>query len=75
MQTCPSSDPQLCYAVNIPDATASSGNGDIYFQISAPTKYQWASLGQGNNGMSGANIFVMYVADKAEFVLSVADRH
>lgn len=54
---CPKND--ICYSLNIPDATASSGNGDIYFQITAATKYQWIGLGQGTQ-MRGANMFVLY---------------
>ncbi|KAK5723141.1 hypothetical protein LTR17_013936 [Elasticomyces elasticus] len=49
------------YSLNIPDATATSGTGDIYFQLSAPTSYQWVALGQGSS-MSGANIFIMYTS-------------
>jgi hypothetical protein len=56
-KTCPSSN--LCYSLNIPDTTASSGNGDIYMQISAPTSYGWVALGQGGS-MSGAQMFVVY---------------
>ncbi|KAK5707945.1 hypothetical protein LTR97_000484 [Elasticomyces elasticus] len=55
--TCPETD--VCYGLAIPDATASSGTGDIYFQLSAPTTYQWIALGQGSS-MSGSNIFIMY---------------
>lgn len=56
-QICPASN--VCYSLNIPDTTASSGNGDIYFQITAPTSYTWVALGQGSQ-MAGANIFVLY---------------
>jgi hypothetical protein len=49
----------ICYSLNIPDATASSGSGDIYMQITGPTSYSWIGLGQGS-GMSGAQIFVIY---------------
>jgi len=49
----------ICYSLNIPDATASSGSGDIYLQITGPTSYSWIGLGQGS-GMTGAQIFVMY---------------
>ncbi|KAK3713076.1 hypothetical protein LTR37_008761 [Vermiconidia calcicola] len=56
---CPTSD--VCYSLSIPETTANSGNGDIYFQLSAPTSYQWVSLGQGSQ-MAGSNIFVMYTA-------------
>lgn len=54
---CPSDN--ICYAVGLPSATASSGSGNIYFQISAPTSYSWVALGTGT-GMVGANIFLMY---------------
>ncbi|KAF7190137.1 Cytochrome b561 and DOMON domain-containing protein [Pseudocercospora fuligena] len=58
-KTCPESD--ICYSLNIPESTASSGNGDIFFQLSAPTTYAWVALGQGSS-MSGSNIFVMYTS-------------
>lgn len=51
----------VCYGLNIPSNTASSGSGDIFFQISAPSTYQWVALGQGS-GMTNANIFVVYVS-------------
>lgn len=56
-KTCPESD--ICYSLNIPESTASSGDGDIYFQMTAPTTYSWVALGQGSQ-MAGSNIFVMY---------------
>ncbi|KAK4904464.1 hypothetical protein LTR49_026095 [Elasticomyces elasticus] len=49
------------YSLNIPDTTVTSGVGDIYFQLSAPTLYQWVALGQGSS-MSGSNIFIMYTS-------------
>ncbi|KAJ9637352.1 hypothetical protein H2199_007639 [Coniosporium tulheliwenetii] len=57
--TCPQDG--VCFGLNIPENTASSGNGDIFFQISAPTTYSWVALGQGS-GMSGSNIFVIYTS-------------
>ncbi|MCJ1251253.1 hypothetical protein MMC30_008484 [Trapelia coarctata] len=47
------------YSFNVPAASASSGNGDIYFQIQAPASTQWVGLGQGSE-MKGANIFIVY---------------
>ena len=47
------------YSVNIPASSASSGSGDIYFQIQAPSTYQWVGLGQGAQ-MKGSNIFIIY---------------
>ena len=58
-QYCPSQDSGVCYSVNVPDQTASSGNGDIFFQISGPSSKQWIGLGQGGQ-MAGSNIFVIY---------------
>jgi hypothetical protein len=47
--------------VNIPASTASSGSGDIFFQITGPTSAQWIGLGQGSR-MSGSQIFVLYAS-------------
>ncbi|KAK3694700.1 hypothetical protein B0T22DRAFT_79219 [Podospora appendiculata] len=59
IQYCPSNANGLCYQIGVPSSSASSGSGNIYFQISAPTSYQWVALGTGS-GMVGANIFLMY---------------
>ncbi|KAF3006807.1 hypothetical protein E8E13_010450 [Curvularia kusanoi] len=56
---CPSTN--VCFKLNIPESTASSGTGDIFFQISAPTTYSWVALGQGR-AMSGSNMFVVYTS-------------
>lgn len=39
--------------------SASSGSGNLYLQLRAPTTYTWVALGTGVQ-MSGANIFLMY---------------
>lgn len=31
----------ICYAVNVPEASAAQGKGDIFFQISGPSSLQW----------------------------------
>ncbi|KAI2635161.1 iron reductase domain protein [Xylaria nigripes] len=49
----------VCFQVGVPEASASSGTGNIYIQLRAPTSYSWVSLGTGSQ-MSGANIFVLY---------------
>ncbi|KAI1294538.1 iron reductase domain protein [Xylaria venustula] len=49
----------VCYQVGVPEVSASSGKGNIYLQLRAPTTYSWVALGTGTQ-MSGANIFVMY---------------
>lgn len=67
---CPSDN--VCYAVNIPASTASSGSGDIYFQINGPSSMSWISLGQGT-AMAGANIFIVY-ADAAGTNVTLSPR-
>ncbi|KAH7393602.1 hypothetical protein BKA64DRAFT_92005 [Cadophora sp. MPI-SDFR-AT-0126] len=54
---CPSDN--VCYAVNVPETTATSGSGDLFFQISGPSTMSWIGLGQGDS-MSGSNIFMVY---------------
>ncbi|KAI1430118.1 iron reductase domain protein [Xylaria sp. FL1777] len=49
----------VCYQVGVPEVSASSGTGNIYLQLRAPTTYTWVALGTGQQ-MSGANIFLMY---------------
>lgn len=60
-QTSSSCNSNICYALNIPESTANSGSGDIFFQITAPSSYSWVGLGQGSS-MSGSNMFVMYTS-------------
>ncbi|KAI1432625.1 iron reductase domain protein [Xylaria sp. CBS 124048] len=50
---------KACFQLGIPEASASSGSGNIYIQLRAPTTYTWVSLGTGSQ-MAGANVFVMY---------------
>ncbi|KAK3702182.1 hypothetical protein LTR37_015014 [Vermiconidia calcicola] len=59
----------VCYQLNIPAETASSGEGHIYFQISGPTSYSWIGLGQGSQ-MAGSNIFVIYSDGSGNVTLS-----
>ncbi|KAI9872543.1 MAG: hypothetical protein M1830_001493 [Pleopsidium flavum] len=56
---CPPEGGQVCYSVNVPSNTPSSGTGDIFFQIQGPSSKQWIGLGQGGR-MTGANIFIIY---------------
>ncbi len=46
-------------AVNVLASTTSTGNGDVYIQISGPSSLSWIGLGQGTS-MSGANLFMVY---------------
>lgn len=59
VKNCVGKESNVCYSVNIPPQSASSGQGDIYFQIQGPSSKQWIGLGQGAQ-MMGANIFIMY---------------
>lgn len=68
LRTCPETD--VCYSINVPEQSASSGSGDIYFQLSAPTTYQWVALAQGT-AMDNANMFIMHSsADGTNVTLS-----
>ncbi|VUC20328.1 unnamed protein product [Clonostachys rosea] len=51
---CPD-DSDICFQWAVPEA----GNANIYFQIDAPTSYQWIGLGIGKQ-MAGAAMFLMY---------------
>jgi hypothetical protein len=51
----------ITYTVNIPQATASSGYGSIFFQLKSTNELQWFAWGQGSQ-MQGANIFVVYAS-------------
>jgi hypothetical protein len=59
----------VTYKLNIPENTASSGSGDIFFQLSAPSTYEWVALGLGTR-MSGSNIFVVYTSGDGNVTLS-----
>ncbi|KAH9862002.1 hypothetical protein IAQ61_010203 [Plenodomus lingam] len=67
-QQCVASD--VCFELNIPATTAQTGSGDIFFSISAPTTYSWVALGQGSNGMTNANIFMIYQDGRGNVTLS-----
>ena len=47
-------------SVGVPQSTASSGSGTLYFQVqSVATSYSWVAIGTGTI-MSDSNIFVLY---------------
>ncbi|KGO51808.1 Alpha/beta hydrolase fold-3 [Penicillium expansum] len=52
---------EITYSFNIPDNTAKSGSGPIYFQMNSTRQVQWFALGQGMQ-MAGANMFVVYTS-------------
>ncbi|KAK5045579.1 hypothetical protein LTR84_009197 [Exophiala bonariae] len=65
LSTCPETD--VCFSLNVPEESARSNSGDIYFQLSAPTTYSWVALAQGTS-MSTANMFVMYSSSDGQNV-------
>ncbi|KAI2703463.1 hypothetical protein CBS147333_8803 [Penicillium roqueforti] len=52
---------EITYSFNVPDNTAESGSGPIYFQMNSTRQVQWFALGQGMQ-MAGANMFVVYTS-------------
>ncbi|KAJ4332671.1 hypothetical protein N0V95_009609 [Ascochyta clinopodiicola] len=65
-QTCVTND--ICYKLNIPQATAQSG-GTIFLSLSAPTTYTWVGLGIGSS-MTNADMFIMYTDGNGNVTLS-----
>ncbi|KAI6786011.1 uncharacterized protein J7T54_006350 [Emericellopsis cladophorae] len=59
----------ICYSAVVPEATASSDSGPIWFQIYAPTKFAWVALGTGST-MSDANMFIIYQDGDGNVTLS-----
>ncbi|KAJ5980300.1 hypothetical protein N7481_007598 [Penicillium waksmanii] len=51
----------VSYSVNIPETTASTGAGPIFFQLKSTAQLQWFAFGQGAI-MQGANIFIVYAS-------------
>ncbi|KAJ5261429.1 hypothetical protein N7478_012024 [Penicillium angulare] len=57
----------ISYSVNIPQATASSGSGPIFFQLKSTSELKWFAWGQGSR-MQGANIFIVYASSNGNNV-------
>ncbi|PMD29637.1 iron reductase domain protein [Hyaloscypha variabilis F] len=66
--------PGPSYSVGIPSSSTISqtSEGGIYFQLSAPTSFQWVGLGIGSQ-MAGATIFVMYANGEGNVTISARD--
>ncbi|EEU36100.1 uncharacterized protein NECHADRAFT_64607 [Fusarium vanettenii 77-13-4] len=64
----------VCYSWGVPESTASSGSGNIFFRLEAPADYQWVALGTGT-GMSGSTMFVMYQDGSGNITLSTRKGH
>ncbi|KAG6060957.1 hypothetical protein E4U17_003027 [Claviceps sp. LM77 group G4] len=52
-------DKEVCFQWAVPEAAASSGTGNIYFQLRAPTSYAWIAVAIGSQ-MVGSDMFVVY---------------
>ncbi|CAI4216318.1 unnamed protein product [Parascedosporium putredinis] len=52
-------DREFCMSVAVPQVSAQSGSGNLYFQMEALDTYTWVAVGTGSF-MSGSNIFVLY---------------
>ena len=59
------------YSVGLPPGTTitASSPGTIYFSLEAPSTYQWAGLGIGEQ-MAGATIFMMYPNGEGNVTIS-----
>ncbi|KAJ5151309.1 uncharacterized protein N7482_010561 [Penicillium canariense] len=55
----------ITYSVNVPQSTASSGSGPIFFQLKSTRGIQWFAWGQGSQ-MFGSNIFVVYASQEGD---------
>ncbi|ETS86683.1 hypothetical protein PFICI_00511 [Pestalotiopsis fici W106-1] len=66
-QKCSTSD--ICFSVAVTEAAASSGSGNLYFQIQGPTTYSWLAMGTGSR-MSGSNMFVVYTDGSGNVTVS-----
>ncbi|KAL3963958.1 hypothetical protein ACCO45_000962 [Purpureocillium lilacinum] len=60
---------EVCFQFAVPEAAASSGSGNVYFQLKASSSVSWAGLGIGSQ-MSGATMFIMYANGKNNVTLS-----
>ncbi|KAM0511322.1 hypothetical protein ACHAPE_009988 [Trichoderma viride] len=59
----------VCFEWGVPDATAKADSGEIFFQLKAPTSWQWIGLGIGTS-MPDSNMFIMYQDGKGNVTLS-----
>ncbi|OLN88565.1 hypothetical protein CCHL11_01979 [Colletotrichum chlorophyti] len=66
IEACPN---DICFRVAVPRAASSSGSGNLYFQMTAPSSYQWVSLGTGST-MSNSNMFLMYADGNGNVTIS-----
>lgn len=65
-------DNDIRFRWGIPEQSASSGSGNVYFQINAPDSYTWVGLGIGE-GMRDADIFLVYANGSDGVTLSTRE--
>jgi hypothetical protein len=65
----PQTNDGITFGFSVPETTASSGTGAIFFQIRSSSNLQWVALGEGTQ-MAGANIFVVYASSDGNVTLS-----
>lgn len=66
---CVGSDSDVCFQWGVPESVASSGSGNVFFQLQAPNSYSWVGLGIGSQ-MRGADIFLIYTDGSGNVTLS-----
>jgi hypothetical protein len=59
----------VSFSVNVPDQTASSGQGPVYLQMKGPSDLQWLAVGEGSL-MLDSNMFVIYASGNNNITLS-----
>ncbi|KAL6698639.1 CBD9-like protein [Trichoderma pleuroticola] len=59
----------VCFEWGVPEASAKAGSGDIFFQLKAPTSWQWIGLGIGTQ-MDHSQMFIMYQDGNGNVTLS-----
>ncbi|KAI5456672.1 hypothetical protein BGZ63DRAFT_417644 [Mariannaea sp. PMI_226] len=64
---CPTNN--VCFRWGVPESAATSGSGDVYIQIKAPTSYSWVALGTGSR-MDGSKMFIVYTDGNGNVTLS-----
>ncbi|TWU74444.1 hypothetical protein ED733_004426 [Metarhizium rileyi] len=50
---------EMCFQWGTSPESSSTGSGNVYFQLRAPTSYAWFALGTGS-AMQGSSMFVVY---------------
>ncbi|KAJ5112735.1 Alpha/beta hydrolase fold-3 [Penicillium argentinense] len=64
---------ELTFTIHVPQDTADSGKGPIFFQLNTTSPVQWFALGQGTQ-MRGANMFVVYTSASGNNNVTVSPR-